>query len=378
MTTFDQFEIDLAASLSGSMTSNVFVGSALTSSIVTSSTIYNTNRVLFGDKWGGVYSASLTNQVVSKWRYSDWHSYRYNRVIAGSNRFMICQETGKFYLDSIMPDIVSIAAQNSDYIYSSSTYKGDADLQAPGFPLNQAATVVVRKTSPWFQAFPFQTQYKNLGRQLQQGRLLTISTGSAVSLGGISFEDANNDIFTIQDISSSNPSVEFENPGAYFEDQSPVLMVLPIELTRKTFFCFGDGLEPRGNPFGTSASARYRQLPLYTIRHFPDPYFLAGPIFRGFRYGALNANPVTPNFIYSRTHFGQMRDLIEAPPYSAFLQDATQTYAVDITFISSSSAYASASLYASASSPTTFNLYDSGIYDIRARSGQPFSDRSGD
>lgn len=377
MTTFDQFDIALAASLSGSMSSNVFVGSALTSSISSSSTIYNTNRIVFGDKWGGVYSASLTNQRVTKWRYSDWYGYRYNRVIAGSNKFSICQEAGKFYLDSIMPDIVSVASINGEFIYSSSTYKGDADLQAPGYPLNQAATVTVRRTSPWLQAYPFQTRYKNLGRQFQQGRLLTIQTGSAVNLGGVNFEDASGDVFTIQDVSSSNPSADFEQASSIFEDQAAIMMVLPMELTRKTFFCFGDGLEPKSDAFGTVASARYRQLPLYLMRNFVDPYFLAAPIFRGFRYGAMNANPVAPKFIYSRTHFGQMRDMIESPPYSAFLQDTTQTYAVDVTFISGSSVYASASLYASASSPTTFNPYDSGIYDIRARSGQPFFDRSG-
>ena len=109
---------------------------------------------------------------------------------------------------------------------------------------------------------------------------------------------------------------------------------------------------------------------------------LYGPILRGFRYGLINANPTNLKTVFRRDRFGQFRDMLEQKPYTKiFLPPGNENVnsnvlsaPISVVFVTGSTAYARAQIYASASAPTDFNPTDSGIYDYECKSGQPFFD----
>mgnify|MGYP001124654473 CR=1 FL=1 len=68
--------------------------------------------------------------------------------------------------------------------------------------------------------------------------------------------------------------------------------------------------------------------------------------------------------------------LIEAGfnDYTGLPNNRTLTFPVNIEFVAGTTIYTQARDYVTATNPS-YNPYDSGIYDIYYRSGQPFFDR---
>jgi len=376
MAIFDQHELESRVSYSGSYTSDLVLGTILGTKVGVSASIYNAQRTIVGSKIDGFLSASATN-TFQKWQLSTWFNLKNARQSAGvvNHTFISSDET---YLDSMMPDILTIAATNADYIFSSSLgITGDADLGLRGFPAGTGAMVVLRKTSPWFQEFPFQTKHKNSVRLLRQGRKLLFVTASMTDLVGIAFEDSDGVATFPLDISSSIPHTDFlvGNISDQFDiaDSANKLLPLSIEEIKKSFFGIGDGLNLRLNTATTYP--RYKYMPKWLYVLLPTNQFLAGPVYRGFKFGILNANPINPSFAFRHNHYGHFRDILEQPKYSAFfLANGTVNFPVSIQFLSGTSIAASASVYQSSSTPTSFNAKDSGIYDFHYRAGQPFFD----
>lgn len=107
---------------------------------------------------------------------------------------------------------------------------------------------------------------------------------------------------------------------------------------------------------------------------------LYAPQIRGWKYGLYSAINTPTSFVWRRGKFGQFRDMLEQRVYTKYLklQQLRTKRAIEnpiqINFISGSSIFAETIDYVTATNPS-YNLYDSGIYDLEYRSGQPFTDR---
>ena len=171
----------------------------------------------------------------------------------------------------------------------------------------------------------------------------------------------------------------------------------------KTFFGFGDGFtinltdSANGNVYENIGRklVGFKDISYYTLyknrsydnQGYITPYTyetaqlrLHGPILRGWRYGLYSGLPTFPKVIYRRNRYGQFRDVLESRTYTANLTlESTETrqtlqFPVEIGFVSGTTIYEQSRDYVTATNPS-YNPYDSGIYDIYYRSGQPFFDR---
>lgn len=109
-------------------------------------------------------------------------------------------------------------------------------------------------------------------------------------------------------------------------------------------------------------------------------------IIRGFKYGLYSANQENTKCTYRLGRYGQFRDMLEGRPTVASLVrnqidpytnqaiPKTLFYPMQVAFLSGTTIYNQSKDYVTATNPS-YNPYDSGIYDIYYRSGQPFFDR---
>lgn len=377
----DQFSVASTQELSGTYLSRYVIGrpSLISSSINSSRTIYNTNRIAIADKTTGPYSD--TNSVVPVWRYTDWWNHFSGSFLRSNNRFVTPTNDNLFFYDSYVPNMYRICLTNNEdiSINNSVTFRTNEDLNIRGFSASQSISFIIKSGSQWFKSYPFESKYKTIGRQLAQGNRLGFVTGSASFFAYFQIQDPSADLLLISEITcSSDPVTTFNSIllGQQFENQNGgVSKSLPtFEEYRKLFYGIGDGLLPRTDGY-TSTEGFWRQFPAFSVRYFPDPFLLGLPVFRGFKYGLLNSDPISPKHYFRRTRFGQFRDMLESSPVACYFEPPrTITYPVTVGFLSGTSIYNSASLYANATTTSSFNLRDSGIYDYHARSGMPFFD----
>lgn len=110
-----------------------------------------------------------------------------------------------------------------------------------------------------------------------------------------------------------------------------------------------------------------------------DAIRFVGPRPEGLRYGILSTSPVSSHAVFSRTRFGQVRDMLEQrQSIKALVTDANSTTVtrspVVITFVSGTTTYVRAQDYKNAVTASAYNPTDSGFYDYEYRSGMPFFD----
>ena len=198
-----------------------------------------------------------------------------------------------------------------------------------------------------------------------------------------------------------------KNPTLYNYSSSLSTFIKPKnEDIYKTFFGFGDGLNidlsDTANGNNTTNIGKRNQLvgfkdfSYYTMykNRVPDgagsttPYTyepaqirLHEPILRGWRYGLYSGVPTADKLVFRRNRYGQFRDILEGRTYTATLilsEDVgtrqTLEYPIGINFVTGTVIYQLSRDYITSSNPD-YNPYDSGIYDIYYRSGQPFFDR---
>ncbi len=175
----------------------------------------------------------------------------------------------------------------------------------------------------------------------------------------------------------------------------------------KVFFGFGDGLDLdlsdtiRGEKF-TGIGKRNKLVGFKNFSYY-DLYSnrtngsyevgqlrMHSPILRGWRYGLWSGLQTQSKVYFRRGKFGQFRDILEQRPFTRYIQfeqvnptanpklgqkvKTTVDGPIQVTFVSSSAIYSASIDYLTATNPA-YNPYDSGIYDIYYRSGQPFFDR---
>lgn len=107
---------------------------------------------------------------------------------------------------------------------------------------------------------------------------------------------------------------------------------------------------------------------------------------RGWKYGLFSGFPNKTKCIYRLGKFGQFRDMLEGRittatlveseinPYNGRSIPRTLFYPIEVAFVSGTTIYSQSRDYVTATNPS-YNPYDSGIYDVYYRSGQPFFDR---
>lgn len=154
----------------------------------------------------------------------------------------------------------------------------------------------------------------------------------------------------------------------------------------KYFFGYGKQLGPHGE-----TPRKY-----HDVIYFPDAtnsigtyesQYLFRVVPRGWKYGIQSAFPTTTKCIWRVGKFGQLRDMLEGRPtvagitpggYQPNLQEPalvrTETYPLQVSFVAGTTTATNALDYRTSTNPS-YNPYDSGIYDVYYRSGQPFFDR---
>lgn len=395
MRIYDQYEVEPNIGYSGSMTSEYIVGrSTLSSSIVVSRSIYNTNRLVVGDKTTGITGSIFT--TIPKWRYHDFINFVSGTIVRGSNRFAFCSNNDIIYFDSTMPNMARVADLSGDFAnFCLLSYLGNTDVNADAISHADAVDIYISASSPWPVSFPFQSKYKQITRQISQGRQLGYATGSLSGsiLGGLHFVSVASatlptwyNSYWFETVCNSSPLTSFSN-GNVRQSISGNLVsnnaftAINFDLIKKVYFGSGDGTELTVSS-SRIALPNFRRMPQFDVYLFTTAsnsntiYLMANPRLRGFKYGVFNANPTNPKHVFRRSSFGQFRDMLEMAPQPALItpDNRTLTFPVTVTFTSGTALYASSSLDFVATGSTTFNPRDNGQYDIHARVGQPYFD----
>jgi len=110
-------------------------------------------------------------------------------------------------------------------------------------------------------------------------------------------------------------------------------------------------------------------------------YYASSVNIRGWRYGVINGFPQYTSCIFRSSHYGQFRDMLEQRKLSKFFdinglttdgknnaKKGVTNAAVQVSFLSGSKSFVTAS------SPSSLNPNDSGIYDFECKSGSPWRD----
>lgn len=163
-----------------------------------------------------------------------------------------------------------------------------------------------------------------------------------------------------------------------------------LENSLRAFYGFGKGYtisldgtiinQPRGDfTILPNKGVGYRDYkitptnPVETVR-------LIGPIPHGFSYGVMNVTPTPSKCIFRRNHYGHFRDMLEQRPMAKYYSTSegndasSQVPVVRVHILEDTREGELIKEYMAATEPVEFNWYDSGIYDVEYRAGQPFFD----
>lgn len=163
-----------------------------------------------------------------------------------------------------------------------------------------------------------------------------------------------------------------------------------LENSLRAFYGFGKGYtisldgtiinQPQGNfTILPNKGVGYRDYkitptnPVETVR-------LIGPIPHGFSYGVMNVIPTPSKCIFRRNHYGHFRDMLEQRPMAKYYSTSegndasSQVPVVRVHILEDTREGELIKEYMAATEPVEFNWYDSGIYDVEYRAGQPFFD----
>lgn len=160
----------------------------------------------------------------------------------------------------------------------------------------------------------------------------------------------------------------------------------------RAFFGFGDGMivstmgissispEIGYLPIGRKDAPSYKDYKIVTEANSIETIRLIGPAPRGFSYGVMNVTPTPSKCIFRRNHYGHFRDMLEQRPMAKYYSTSegndasSQVPVVRVHILEDTREGELIKEYMAATEPVEFNWYDSGIYDVEYRAGQPFFD----
>lgn len=160
----------------------------------------------------------------------------------------------------------------------------------------------------------------------------------------------------------------------------------------RAFFGFGDGMvvstvgissispETGYLPIGRKDAPSFKDYKIVTEANSIETIRLIGPAPRGFSYGVMNVTPTPSKCIFRRNHYGHFRDMLEQRPMAKYYSTSegsdasSQVPVVRVHILEDTREGELIKEYMAATEPVEFNWYDSGIYDVEYRAGQPFFD----
>lgn len=344
--------------------------------------------------------------------------------------------SNEYWYDSYVPNPINIYQKNGGKLYSG-TYNDVVQLLGSGivneysgssFEINPLvdttasyspnigmSLLFVDKGYPsfypdadnvWVYNFPYQSTYKNINRILTVGaklpRYYSVDTtifGSPMTPASQSNEIAS--VWRIKQGFFESTYGYMNHPTQQYQYGTLAGPVIPpgigtisnIDLN-KNIFGIGRGssvydelLSIAGVPYsvlnsGPNYQGYWGVVPLFGVYIS----LFSTVLIRGYKYGIRSVQPEQQKVIYRLGRYGQLRDTLEGRitttsliegginPYNNLPINKTLFYPIQVAFLSGTNIYNQSKDYVTATNPS-YNPYDSGIYDIYYRSGQPFFDR---
>lgn len=416
----DQYEVEPNTFYSGSYTDPIFSGS-----------IYTRNRRIIASQ------ASGSDELRIAQLYSDFADYsgsNRNRSLGTGFRFRHFVSSVERYQDTLLPDILAAFYLNGGLpALAVPEHGANVILQTgtdyiPGLPVGKLVFSTFGTTASfggtqvsdaiWFASFPFQGRYVNVPKTVNQTFYLSLivcpasesGTPGVVRYGGVSGAGATSSLataeviiphrffdptppgagatepirYTLIDVTGSvNTSEQFRGLGinlyppgiaGLFGQSAGVVRPQQKQLT-KFFYGFGDNYQ--GVPIVNAVTSSHHYSGVGVINGF----YASSIDIRGWRYGCVSGFPYYSSCVFRSSRYGQFRDMFEQRKYTKFFnpngitadgknngKKGSTDAVLNIRFVSGSQAALTAS------SPSTLNPNDSGIYDFEYKSGQPFHD----
>lgn len=435
MGTLDQFEVEPNAFYSGSYTDSLFSGSLLTGNrrIIASQTS-GSNELRTAQLYSDFADFSGSNRTRSlgmglRFRHFVSNTERYQDTILPDileaytlNGGQLAIADAEYLGNSILvneadAEIPSTAAGKMIF----STF-GTTASYGDRLPVSSDGTVV--GDAIWFASFPYQGRYRNITRTVTPGfyrsrvicpasetqdlfsnRIVRYGGNAAFASASLATAEvivpltwtnplfygigagSNQPIrFTLIDVTGSvSDGEEFQGTGnpAYLYPPASDGLFYNTKGTRRprqkqlTKFFFGFGDNHQGVPIVNAVTSSK----LASTAGVPNGYYASSIDIRGWKYGVVSGFPFYTSCVFRSSRYGQFRDMMEQRKYSKFFDpdgftaDGRNTgkkgstgAVVNVRFVTGSNAAITAS------SPSTLNPNDSGIYDYECKAGQPFHD----
>jgi hypothetical protein len=428
MPVFDQYEVEPASSYSGSYTDNAFFGDVIVNTNILSRGYTqlgqpnpNTSRRVITSKITGEGTTSPTINRMWMPGYL-FEGYASGSFLGRCQRFQSFF-SNEYWYDSYVPNAIDIYLQNggklngivAEYISligpaGNETSGSNFDIRpfpnliAGGGERPSFYFVLVDKYSTvapagnvdtvWSSAFPYESRYKliskldqfstrypttyEVDRYFAVGPVTPVSYSNEIGMCVIQYQDAATTNFNLYIGAMASPTLPYPTTGvgATFK----VGTINPYTFYN-IFFGIGNG--------GTYTKSGVGENQIWwpaTLGPGGNVVFISYVVPRGYKHGIRSVAPEQTKITYRVGRYGQNRDMLEGRPYTATLIaggfdpytgaaiNRTLDYPLQINYVTGTLIYSQSIDYVTATNPS-YNPYDSGIYDIYYRSGQPFFDR---
>ena len=240
-----------------------------------------------------------------------------NSVIAGQagttgsilRGVQLSDQSERFY-DSLTPDILKVFATDNAVIPFDEA-SGTAVLAFGTGSFTAGASTTDQANHRWLKAFPFESRYEGIPRTLSTVK--SSPTSKKVANTSVVFTDYTDE--SGKGIWTNATFLPAANAPADLRDRSRII------------FGFGDGIKT-GIPGTVDAES------IVASSFAADIFIFTGPIYRGFKYGLLNAIPQFSKAIFRHDRYGQFRDMLEQRLFAKFESSGDESREVVSTVFS--------------------------------------------
>jgi hypothetical protein len=303
---FDTYQISYTTEYTGSFSDDVLSGSIDPKSIYEGYDHYTGETIKLARRVGGRASQGTQGET---------GALDINYVITDSEEKL---------LDTLMPNFGSISLVDGfvGNVASPSGIYQDTHGNVTRIQLGHAAG----SNHKWPFAFPFEGRYNKLSRDGSITVPTTLDRGPYYS---IEYDDDSTTGLTVKVMGDNGAActgsfvVPRNSDFSLADNSSGVNQLITEKDARKILFGIGD--LPRGKYFARGTRANGSA---------PDHGSFASSVVNlgGFKYGVANSSPMTTNIIYSRSKYGQLRNLLEPRIFAASRKNNTNIFPVSQRF----------------------------------------------
>ena len=236
-----------------------------------------------------------------------------NSIIAGQAgttgsllRGVSLLDSSERFYDSVVPDIFSIFTTDGATIPIDTGGSNKAILAFGETPF--AAADSNSKNDKWFRSFPFESRYANVPRMLDSPtKTSPTATDSAGSIPGHAGQ-------LVAVVFTDFPTSVGGGNG-YWCDSNLSVGNESAKQRAKIIYGIGQGISGSVLPTRTDHST-------YSP---PNSELVAPPVYRGFKYGLLNAVPQFTKAIFRYDRYGQFRDMLEQRLFAKFAMSGDES-----------------------------------------------------